>query len=269
MKVFPEAQQLGDDPGGAPHLPDHQLPIRLHPVVRAGDAHRPHRPVVHVADGGRHADEALFDLPVVDGVAVEPGEGQLLPQPGGVRDGALRQGPGGAGHPAAVLLDTGVALAGEHGLAGAGGVGRGAAAHLGVADDGPAGLHLVQIEDVVLQQHAEVDGLLQRLAEPLQLRPGGAPQVRPAQDGAGEHQQPGAGPVALAHRVLLQVLPLRQGGHLAVHGGGGQSQPLHQGLEGPLRVPIHKALQDLERPQNTGYLFLGHVPASPVRGRPT
>lgn len=128
------------------------------------------------------------------------------------------------------------------------------------------GLDLIQIEDIPFQQDAEIDGLPNGGAEVLQLRPGYLPQVRLPQNGAGQQHQPGTHPVAFADRILDQILPLRQGGDLPENCGGGKIQIFHQLFQGPLRLPVHKALQDPQGPEDAGNLFFGHGASHPFSG---
>ena len=110
----------------------------------------------------------------------------------------------------------------------------------------------------MFQHHAEVDGLLHSIAQPLQLRPGNPPQVRLPHNGTGQLQQSGAHPIAFANGVLLQVLPVRQCGQLAEYGRRGKSQLLHQRLQRPFCLIVCKAFQNLQCTKNAGNLFFRH-----------
>ncbi|MPM79009.1 hypothetical protein SDC9_126025 [bioreactor metagenome] len=215
--------------------------IRLHPIAGSSNADRRPDMAGHVENRRADADQSRLDLAVVHGIAVQTGLDQLVPH-------LLRIGESSVchrlliQHPLAVLIHIFLRLKGQHGLAATGGVSRSAAPHSGIAHHGTMGLHLIQVENVMLQQCAEIDGLLHHVAQPLHLRSGQTSNIGAAQDRAGEQIQPRPDPIALSNGILLQILPLYQGGNLPEHRGRGKIQPLHQSLERPLSSGIHKAL---------------------------
>ena len=141
-------------------LLDHVIPVAAYPIVRAGDADRCHGPAIHVVYRCADADQARFDLSLVNGNPVQTCLCRLAAQLCRVYDGIRGEGFGILLHPAAEFVHIAFALLCQEDLSAAGRIGRYTASHLCVADDGAVGLYLVQIKDLMFQQETEVDGLL-------------------------------------------------------------------------------------------------------------
>ena len=198
-----------------------------------------------VEDDRRHTAQADSGFLVINGEAAGADAGQLLAQLAFRGDGARCQR---ARIPAGEdLLLHRLRREGEQGLADAGGVNVGAAAHAG---DGPhhlLGLHLGEIDDLAAVENAEVD----RLA---------GDGHQPPHDGAGDlNEIPGTdeGRAHLKglhpdhpHRALVveaHIALVLQGGEQAMGGGIGQAHLARQLRERqPLRM-IGQGVEQLER----------------------
>ena len=118
--------------------------------------------------------------------------------------------------------------------------------------------HLVQIEDLVIDENAQIDRLLDAVGQALKLRPGDLAQIGAADDRSCQRKQIRPYVVGLPHRILRQVPPFHQRGNMTKNRRGGQSELVYQLLERPFLFLIHKAFQNLQSAQNARGMLPSH-----------
>ena len=113
--------------------------------------------------------------------------------------------------------------------------------------------HLVQIEDLVIDENAQIDRLLDAVGQALKLRPGDLAQIGAADDRSCQRKQIRPYVVGLPHRILRQVPPFHQRGNMTKNRRGGQSELVYQLLERPFLFLIRKAFQNLQGAESSRY----------------
>ncbi len=209
------------------------------------DADRADRPAVCSDNRGAHARAEGLVLAVIGGVAAALCQPDLLPERGEVTDRPL--GPGTEVHPCVDPFALLVRHRGKHGLAQRGGVERHRLADPGDQLDAVLGFQLVDVHDMHVIDHAEVNGLPELIAERREVRASDAPEIQTGRDTVGQPQDLAAQPVAPGRLVLGDIAGLDEGPEKTRHGGLVEARALADCRRAePIAVPARQRLQNIE-----------------------
>ena len=191
-----------------------------------------------VEDRGANAAQVLLVLHVVDGVALGADPRHFREEPLLRGDGVGRKGSEAlALHDAP---DLGIAPEGEDGLAHRGAVEGSAHADHGIGPKAALGFDAVDVEDFVVVEDGEMDGLVESKVEPLEEGRGDAAEVEAGLGAIAQLDELDAKMIFARLAVLFHHFPAREGLQKGEDGTFGKVEDARE-LRGAQRWPALKA----------------------------